>query len=95
MKEHILKLLIALALSWVALSAQAGPVNINTANIESLAKNIKGVGVKKAQAIILYRKAHGPFKRVDDLAKVKGIGAKLLEKNRADLRITAPKVKKN
>ena len=95
MKEHLLKLLIALILSWAALSVQAGPVNINTANIESLAKNIKGVGVKKAQAIILYRKTHGPFKRVDDLAKVKGIGAKLLEKNRADLRITAPKVKKN
>ena len=70
-------------------------VNINTANIKSLAKNIKGVGVKKAQAIVLYRKTHGPFKRIDDIVKVKGIGPKLLEKNRADLRIEAPKVKKN
>ena len=95
MKEHLVKLLIALVLSWAALSAQAGPVNINTANIESLAKNIKGVGVKKAQAIVNYRKTYGPFKRIDDIVKVKGIGPKLLEKNRADLRIEPPKVKKN
>ena len=95
MKKYLPKLLIILLLSWVALNVQAGPVNINTANIETLAKNIKGVGVKKAQAIVQYRKTHGPFKRIDDLVKVKGIGPKLLEKNRADLRITSPKVKKN
>ena len=95
MKNTLSNLLIILVISLFAVSAKAGPVNINTANIESLAKNIKGVGVKKAQAIILYRKTHGPFKRIDDLTKVKGIGSKLLEKNRADLRITVPKVKKN
>lgn len=95
MKENFLKLLIALILSWVALTVHAGPVNINTANIESLAKNIKGIGVKKAQAIVQYRKTHGSFKRVEDIVRVKGIGQKLLEKNRADLRIDNPKVKKN
>ena len=95
MKLYLPKLLIVLILSWVAFSVQAGPININTANIESLAKNIKGVGVKKAQAIVQYRKTHGPFKRIDDLVKVKGIGPKLLEKNRADLRISTPSVKKN
>lgn len=95
MKENLLKLLIALILSWIALNVHAGPVNINTASIQSLAQNIKGVGVKKAQAIVQYRKTHGPFKRIDDIVKVKGIGPKLLEKNRADLRISAPKVKNN
>ena len=95
MKLYLPKLLIILILSWFAFGIQAGPININTANIESLAKNIKGVGVKKAQAIVQYRKTHGPFKRVDDLVKVKGIGPKLLEKNRADLRISSQSLKKN
>ena len=75
--------------------AFSAPVNINTADATTIAINIKGVGVKKAQAIIQYRKTNGPFKRVDDLVKVKGIGAKLLEKNRADLRIAPEKIKKN
>ena len=95
MKLYLPKLLIILVLSWLAFGVQAGPVNINTASIETLAENIKGVGVKKAQAIVQYRKTHGPFKRVDDLVKVKGIGSKLLEENRADLTISSPKVKNN
>lgn len=95
MKRNLPNILIILVLSLFSINIQAGPVNINTANIQSLAKNIKGIGVKKAEAIVLYRKTHGPFKRIDDIVKVKGIGPKLLEKNRADLRINSPKVKKN
>ena len=82
---------IILGSTWVS----AAPVNINTADTNTLAANIKGVGAKKAAAIIQYRKAHGPFRRVDDIVKVKGIGAKLLEKNRADLLILPAKTKKN
>lgn len=59
----------------------AGPVNINTADAPTLSKNIKGVGMKKAQAIIDYREKNGKFNNVEDLMKVKGIGVKLLEKN--------------
>lgn len=59
----------------------AGPVNINTADAQALSKNIKGVGLKKAQAIVAYREQNGEFKSVQDLKKVKGIGNKLLEKN--------------
>ena len=59
----------------------AGPVNINTADAQSLSKNIKGIGIKKAQAIIAYREKNGVFKKIEDLKKVKGIGNKLLEKN--------------
>ena len=59
----------------------ASPVNINTADAQAISKNIKGVGLKKAQAIIAYRDKNGPFLKVDDLTKVKGIGNKLLEKN--------------
>lgn len=82
---------IMLSSTWVS----AAPVNINTDDANTIAANIKGVGAKKAAAIIQYRKAHGPFRRVDDIVKVKGIGAKLLEKNRADLLISPAKTKKN
>ncbi|MEJ2141812.1 MAG: helix-hairpin-helix domain-containing protein [Gammaproteobacteria bacterium] len=95
MKKILTNLLIIIGISAFSFYAQAEPVNINTADIKSLAENIKGIGAKKAQAIVDYRKTHGPFKRVDDIVKVKGIGNKLLEKNRADLRISTPKVKNN
>ena len=51
------------------------PVDINQANATQLA-TLKGIGPKKAEAIVAYRTAHGSFKTVDDLAHVKGIGAK-------------------
>jgi len=76
-----LRIIVALlALSFSAF-VHAGPVNINTANAQSLSKNIKGIGLKKAEAIIAYREKHGNFKTVADLTRVKGIGKKLLEKN--------------
>lgn len=59
----------------------ASPVNINTADAPTLSKNIKGIGMKKAQSIIDYREKNGKFNKVEDLMKVKGIGVKLLEKN--------------
>ena len=68
----------------------AGPVNINTADAQTLSKNIRGVGMKKAEAIIAYREKHGDFKSVADLTQVKGIGNKLLEKNQDILLIEAP-----
>ena len=54
-------------------------VNINTAD-EAALKSLKGIGEKKAKAIIEYRQKNGPFKTVDDLGKVKGIGDKRLGK---------------
>ena len=93
--KKLSKLLIILGIALNSSLLLSAPVNINTADVTTLASNIKGVGSKKAQAIIQYRKTHGAFKRVDDIVKVKGIGAKLLEKNRADLIISTPKTKKN
>jgi competence protein ComEA len=65
--------------------ANAEPVNINQADAKSIASALNGIGIKKAEAITLYRDQNGPFKAVDDLAKVKGIGSKIIEKNRSDI----------
>ena len=84
----------ALALSTLAqglwvVSALAA-VNINTATQDEFIALHKGLGPAKAQAIIDYRKANGPFKSVDDLKHVKGIGAKRLEKLRPELTVGPP-----
>jgi competence protein ComEA len=76
-------------LSALATSAFAGPVNVNTADAETLAAELSGVGLKKAQAIVAYREAHGRFDDLADLAQVKGIGVKLLERNRENVRLEA------
>ncbi len=60
----------------------AGNVNINTADATALAEGLNGVGIKKAQAIVDYRKKNGAFKSINDLANVKGMSDKLIEKNK-------------
>ena len=49
------------------------------------------VGMAKAEAIVSYREKNGPFKGADDLVKVKGLGKKLIEQNRANLRFESEK----
>jgi competence protein ComEA len=58
-----------------------GKININTANIAEL-DTLNGIGEATAKKIIEYREANGPFKTIDDLTKVSGIGPKTLEKFR-------------
>jgi len=60
------------------------PVNINTASASELAA-LNGLGEVKAKAIVAYREQNGPFKSVDDLKEVKGIGEQMLAKLRPQL----------
>jgi competence protein ComEA len=69
----------------------AEPVNINTADATALAKSLNGVGPAKAKAIVSYREKNGPFKTIDQLALVEGISQKLIDKNRADIKLSADK----
>ncbi len=85
-KRSLFFLLFFLLIVSVAL-VQAESVNINTADAKTLEKRIDGVGKKKAEAIIKYREANGPFNTVEELTKVKGFGKKLLEKNRGILTV--------
>ena len=79
---------IAISLSLLFFSSCfAGTVDINSADAATLAKQINGIGPGKAQAIVDYREQNGPFKSVDDLVLVRGIGAKTVVKNRDKLSV--------
>ncbi len=71
----------------VAMATQAPTVNINTADAETLAQALTGVGVTRAEAIVAYREEFGPFFTADDLQQVKGIGPSVVEKNRERIRL--------
>jgi len=81
------KLLLVLALWFAVAGAAMAAVNINSATKEELT-TLKGIGEKKAQAIIDYRKKNGDFKSVDDLEKVDGIGPGTMKQLRAQLSVT-------
>ena len=81
------RLLLSTILSIGATAAWCAPVNINTADAATIATSLNGIGSVKAQAIVDYRQKHGAFHTVDELAQVKGISQKLINRNRADLHI--------
>ena len=87
--KHLVPTLLATLL--MVQVGQAEPVNVNTADATALAKALNGIGPAKAKAIVSYREKNGPFKSVDQLAMVEGITQKLIDKNRADIRLGGDK----
>ena len=91
MKPYLTRLLAGLLLAVLVLAghpaaADGGPININTASATELA-SLSGIGPAKAQAIIEHREKEGPFKTVDDLKLVRGIGSKLLDQLRPHITV--------
>jgi competence protein ComEA len=78
------KFLFVVLVSLPVFLAAAQTVNINTADKETL-MTVKGVGEKRAEAIIAFREQHGPFKSVDDLLLVQGVGQAIVDDNRDKL----------
>lgn len=81
-----MKLFFAALLSLLFSVAALAAVNANTASQQEL-ESLNGIGPVKAKAIIDYRTKNGPFKSYADLENVPGIGAKTLEKLKADLQV--------
>jgi comEA protein len=69
------------------------PINLNTASSTEL-QEVPGIGPVTADKILKMRKSYGPFKSVDDLRAIKGIGPKRLEKMRKYLTVAKPVPKK-
>jgi competence protein ComEA len=80
------KLIAALIVTLMPALVWAGPVDINTADAATIAKELQGIGLSRAQAIVAYREKNGAFRSADELRKIKGIGAKVLERNRANIK---------
>ena len=76
---------IFLFLMLCSFSVAAEPVNINKADVDTISKALIGIGPKKAQAIIQYRKEHGNFKTLKDIVNVKGIGEKTALANEKEI----------
>lgn len=91
-KNILLALVLALGIANAAFAAE--PVDVNTATAEQLAEALNGVGQAKAEAIVAYREANGPFTHIDELINVRGIGMATVDKNRDLLRIDASKTDK-
>ena len=79
------RLLILLVL--FSFNAFAEPVNINKASAQEIADSLNGIGIKKAEAIVDYRKKEGNFSTLDELSNVKGIGEKTVAKNKNDIKL--------
>ena len=75
-------ILLSILLLLPILSFAADAIDINTADKAALMTVIKGVGEKRAEAIIAYREKNGPFKSIDELAEVSGIGQSIVDANR-------------
>jgi competence protein ComEA len=90
--EAVMKQLIFALLFALSSGAAWGVVNLNTATKDELIA-LPGIGPAKAQAILDYRAAHGPFKVVEQLKDVKGIGAKRFEKLKPELTVAGPVAK--
>jgi len=80
------KLLILLVL--FSINALAEPVNINKADAKTISQSLKGIGIIKANAIVKYRKKNGPFKTLNDLTNVPGVGKKIVKKNARNLNLS-------
>jgi len=87
--SNTLKNLVLTAFALFSFNAFAAPINVNTADVQTLSASLKGVGMKKAQAIIEYRETNGTFSTAMDLTAVKGIGEKTVLKNQANIAISA------
>jgi competence protein ComEA len=84
------KFLLAMLVAGLPALAGAGPVDLNAADAETLARELDGIGTARAEAIVDYRQQHGAFLSADELLNVTGIGEYILEVNRENILLGRP-----
>lgn len=82
------KLMIPFALLMLPTAVFPGPVNLNSADAATIARELDGVGNSRAEAIVEYRRTYGEFKSAEELLNVTGIGKHILESNRENIRLS-------
>lgn len=80
-RSVVVSLCLSLLLAGSAFANETQKVNVNTADVATLARVLHNVGQAKAEAIVAYRDENGPFKSAEQLAMVKGIGMRTVEQN--------------
>lgn len=86
MVRNLIQLVLGLSLTGlVALTSWAGPVDLNSADAETIARELNGIGVARAQAIVEYREQYGTFSSAEDLLNVSGIGPHILQVNKTNI----------
>ncbi len=88
MRKRFAKIIVPLTLALHAAGVLAGPVNINTADAETLALELVGVGPALAAAIVEYRQRFGAFESPEALTRVSGIGPRVIEMNRGNILVS-------
>lgn len=88
---HVGKYLAIVWLLFAGSIAFAGEVNINTAPAEVIAKELQGIGMARARAIVAWRESNGRFSSLEQLRHVKGVGPKVIELNRESIRFEDPR----
>ncbi|MDI9819675.1 MULTISPECIES: helix-hairpin-helix domain-containing protein [unclassified Legionella] len=96
MKASLFAAILSLSIASLPLQASTHPdnsstvkpvskIDLNQATVEILSKSIKGIGKKRAQAIVKYREEHGNFKSLEELSQVKGLGKQFVKSHQEQL----------
>jgi len=78
-------ILVLLLTGLFVLTSWAGPVDLNSADAETIARELNGIGASRAQAIVEYREQFGAFSSAEELLNVNGIGPHILQVNKGNI----------
>ena len=90
LKSQVVKIAGAILSGLIPALLWAGPVDVNTADAETIARELNGIGSARAEAIVEYRSEYGAFQSADELMNVAGIGPHILDANRVNILVEKP-----
>ena len=88
--SRLASLAVTALLCVITATTASAQIDINRADAKTLAETMSGVGLVRAEAIVAYRNAHGPFHSVEELSRIDGIGTRTIAANRTAIVIIEP-----